>query len=54
LLRRQVICPTGKLLMCLSSPICKNNLLGRRAATADGFIATKPAGPLSLGFKIDR
>jgi hypothetical protein len=26
-------------------------MLGRRAATADGFIATKPAGPLSLGFK---
>ena len=26
LLRRQVICLTGKLLMCLSSPICKNNL----------------------------
>ena len=26
-------------------------MLGRRAAKADGFIATKPAGPLSLGLK---
>jgi len=47
---RQVSCPTGKLLMCLSSPICKNNLLGRRAAKADGFIATKPAGAALAGF----